>query len=221
MTIASQTDIWHRQLPWLDRIHSTDAPEATGQTAGEESSHSETDTLFGLGITPVEVVYKSPWNNLVESIRQNLDVAKTHFSGHSTQEEDRSFEIVWHAGGDSVLNTMVMELGSLMLEVAGDDCEFVRPTQYALFTALELLIGSSRLRLGRGLPRGSVAADGDGGVRVEWSAWPDCVREVRLIVPSSNDGQSYIYHERDEACGVDEEVSSRNLARWLDRFADV
>jgi hypothetical protein len=109
------------------------------------------------------------------------------------------------------------ELLALCNEEPEDDYGILRPTQYAFFTTVQLLI-SAGLQSRKRLPYGSVASDSEGGVRIEW--YRDG-REVRLVVPASEDGQPYIYHESDDVYNIERNPSASTLSRWLDWIANV
>ncbi len=66
------------------------------------------------------------------------------------------------------------------------------------------------------VPLGTVAADGDGGLRIEWIRLD---RELRLVVSASASGRSYLYYEQSESYGADYAPSAGELSRrlrWLE-----
>lgn len=109
------------------------------------------------------------------------------------------------------------QLLALYDEEPEDDYGILKPTQHAFFTAVQLLT-SAGLQSRNRLPYGSVASDSEGGVRIEW--YRDA-KEVRLVVPASEDGQPYIYHESGDVYNIERNPSASTLSRWLDWIANV
>lgn len=109
------------------------------------------------------------------------------------------------------------QLLALYGEEPEDDYGILKPTQHAFFTTVQLLINAG-LQSRKRLPYGSVASDSEGGVRIEW--YRDG-REVRLVVPASEDGQPYIYHESGDVYSIERNPSASTLSRWLDWIANV
>jgi len=73
-----------------------------------------------------------------------------------------------------------------------DDYGRLRPTQEAVDKAVHLLLDGAACSAGRGFLRAVFRSDSEGGVRIEW------VRDsesVHLVVPPTNRGAAYIYHE--------------------------
>lgn len=65
--------------------------------------------------------------------------------------------------------------------------------------------------LGATLPPPALAPDGVGGIRIEW-ARPD--RNVRAVIPYSNEQRSYIYYQLGDQSGIDK-LSGVQLAERL------
>jgi hypothetical protein len=115
------------------------------------------------------------------------------------------------------IGAIISDLAELIEENEEDDYGILRPTHYAVRTTSQLILNSG-LQSRKRIPYAAVTSDDAGGVRIEWY-WHN--RELRLIVPASKDGQSYIYHEGDGAHNIDRRVSANTLARWLDWLANV
>ena len=95
------------------------------------------------------------------------------------------------------------------------DGDSLPPTQEAASRMRSLLEGASEF-LSAAFPLGTLAADGDGGLRLEWIR-PG--RELRLIVAASERGRSYLYHEAGADYGADYAPDAEKLGRglnWLD-----
>lgn len=116
-----------------------------------------------------------------------------------------------------------VQIGSLADGEEQDEYGVLRPTAYAQIKAQELLVEALAAKLtdamGRGVkcvfPRGAVATDEKGGIRIEWA---DMDRAVHLIVPASEGGKAYIYHEKGDEYGTEKRLSGGLLARWLQLF---
>jgi hypothetical protein len=106
-----------------------------------------------------------------------------------------------------------------LLNVNDDDYsseEEIPPTAHAVKTASQLLREANR-KIKTNFPCGSVSTDDVGGIRIQWQGQN---REVRLIIAALPEGRSYIYHEQGDDYGKEREVTSENLAHWLDHLPD-
>jgi hypothetical protein len=108
------------------------------------------------------------------------------------------------------LNDMFDQLDLLMKSGDYDD-DFLSPTASAADRMRGLLEKSSVL-LKIALPIGTLYADGDGGLRLEWIR-PD--RELRLVIAASPEGRNYIYHEDGSNHGADYSPNVDKLSQWL------
>ena len=93
-----------------------------------------------------------------------------------------------------------------------DDEEEPKPT-YAFDLAWKFMTNAAK-KLPKDLPRASVAADDEGGIRIRWRNL-DKSREVSLYCPSSNKEKAYIYYEIDDKYDVDYNSPDLTLAEWL------
>lgn len=101
---------------------------------------------------------------------------------------------------------------------AQDEPDFIRrPTDYAYDLTRVIIEGAYTHYVGSA-PVPTFAPDGDGGIRVEWQAGQ---RIVRLVVPDSEDAESYVYNNVSPAPRVDKPAMDLILARRLrTTFAD-
>ena len=106
----------------------------------------------------------------------------------------------------------VSRVRELLSEPETDEYGISRPTPYAYHRALQLLEGASR-QARHPIPRGSASTDSEGGIRVTWTRTN---RELRLVVASSVERDSYIYYEAGDSYGVEAVSSSKDLARWVE-----
>ena len=122
------------------------------------------------------------------------------------------------------------ELGSILIQIVDlangdthDEDGVLAPTKHAMDRTTRLLIHASRIvwQLADGsgktfvFPRGFVATDSEGGLRIEWTK---AGASLRLVISASDAGKSYLYHEFGEKCGSDRQVTPELLGRWLARF---
>jgi len=107
-------------------------------------------------------------------------------------------------------NDLFDQLDALMQSEDYDD-EFHVPTGSAFSRMRGFLEGVSG-HLKTALPLGTMYADGDGGLRLEWIR-PD--RELRLVVSASPEGRSYIYHEQGNDYAADYSPTADALSYWL------
>ncbi len=95
--------------------------------------------------------------------------------------------------------------------VKAKDDDFQAPTESSVARMRGFLKNAAGL-LKIAVPMGTVYADGDGGLRLEWIR-PD--RELRLIVSASLQGRTFIYHEQGDDYGADYAPNADGLSRWL------
>ena len=105
---------------------------------------------------------------------------------------------------------VLRQIGDLASGDETDEYGVLRPTPHALNTTIIVLLGS--LPHVNVFPRGCVTTDEQGGLRIEWS---DNDRAVHLVVPATDGGPSYIYHELGDTYGTERSVTANVLARWL------
>lgn len=111
----------------------------------------------------------------------------------------------------SGLSEMLDQLASLMQTEEGNE-EFLAPTPQAAARMRALLEGASEFGPDA-FPQGTICADGDGGLRLEWIR-PR--RELRLVIAASAQGRSYLYHEAGDDYGADYAPDAEKLGRRLD-----
>ena len=99
----------------------------------------------------------------------------------------------------------------LLVEAEDYDDDFQSPTESS-FTKMRGFLEKANGLLKIAFPVGTIYADGDGGLRLEWIR-PD--RELRLVVSASSQGRSYLYHEQGDDYGADYAPSAGELSRWL------
>jgi len=117
------------------------------------------------------------------------------------------------AGLEEMLNQL-----NLPMQSEEYDADFLSPTSDAIARMRSLLEGASYF-LRSAFPPGTIYADGNGGLRLEWIR-PD--RELRLVISASAQGRSYLYHEAGADYGADYAPSADKLGRrlnWLENFA--
>lgn len=122
------------------------------------------------------------------------------------------------------------ELGSIFLQIIElangdqrDDDGILAPTKQAIDRTTRLLMNASAVVWHFSpassesfvFPRGWVATDSDGGLRIEWTK-PGA--SLRLVIAASATGKSYLYHEFGDKYGSDRQVTPELLGRWLVRF---
>jgi hypothetical protein len=111
------------------------------------------------------------------------------------------------------LNALLNQLDALM-EAKDYDNDFLPPTENAAARMRGFLEDASG-HLKTALPLGTMCADGDGGLRLEWVR-PD--HELRLVVSASPEGRSYIYHEQGSDYAADYSPTADSLSyrlNWL------
>lgn len=108
------------------------------------------------------------------------------------------------------LDEMLDTLEELQLEDEQDAYGILRPSEYAIETARDLLVGA--LGQAGGLPYGSVFPDGKGGLQIEWD-WHG--RQVHLGVPSQPSGRLYIYYSDGSKAQLEKKVSGLTLAHLI------
>ena len=116
------------------------------------------------------------------------------------------------------LDEMLHQLDSIM-QLDDYAADFLIPTQEALTRMHNFLEGASDA-LVIAFPSGTIYADGNGGLRLEWIR-PN--RELRLVISASAQGKSYLYHEAGVDYGADYTPSAEKLGRrlnWLENFKE-
>ena len=99
----------------------------------------------------------------------------------------------------------------LLVEAEDYDDDFRSPTESSV-TRMRGFLEYAHGLLKIGFPVGTIYADGDGGLRLEWIR-PD--RELRLIVSASPQGRSYLYREQGDDYGADYAPNADELGKWL------
>ncbi len=105
----------------------------------------------------------------------------------------------------------------LLAEAEDYDDDFQPPTESSVARMRDFLENADG-PLKVAFPVGTVYADGDGGLRLEWIR-PD--RELRLVVSASPQGRTYLYHEQGDDYGADYAPSDGKVIRWLTWLASA
>jgi hypothetical protein len=113
------------------------------------------------------------------------------------------------------LNYLLADL--LELKTLVDSEDFVRPTAYAVDKAIDFCIPSGSL-IKAEFPYGSVAPDGDGGIRIEWM---EGNKHVRLLVSANADTRPELYYEDRDEYDITPVTEADELAIWLDWLVTV
>jgi len=153
-------------------------------------------------------VPSAPWDFVVED---DDDSRTPDFDKYDVQQP--------HLGTDGFSAT----IKQIFALVAGDESDgygVLRPTDYAQRKTLKLLSRAQKAfaddvenrQLGLSFPKGFVATDSEGGIRIEWLNGD---KTIRLVVPASENGQSYIYFEDDSEYGTSDRVNGSVLAHFL------
>lgn len=108
------------------------------------------------------------------------------------------------------LDDLLSQLGALMASEDYDG-DFLSPTEKAAAQMRDFLKEASGL-LKTAFPAGTISADRDGGLRLEWIR-PN--RELRLVVSASQRGRSYVYHEQGDDYAADYAPNANELSKWL------
>jgi hypothetical protein len=106
---------------------------------------------------------------------------------------------------------VVQRLAALLDEDEEDDYGVLRPTPYALDTAVDIIVQASQSIAGE-FPIASVSTDHRGGCRIRWAQGR---RRVHLFVPHADGEGSYIYHQEGDDHSTEKDVSAPSLVRWL------
>ncbi|MGI4791839.1 MAG: hypothetical protein ACRYFS_23700 [Janthinobacterium lividum] len=120
--------------------------------------------------------------------------------------EEIRLEPVKQSGLNDLLNQL-----DLLIEAEDYDDDFQPPAKYAADKMHGFLEDVNDL-LQIAFPLGTIYADGDGGLRLEWIR-PD--RELRLVISASLQGRTYFYHEQGDDYGADYAPTAGELSRWL------
>lgn len=125
------------------------------------------------------------------------------------------------------------ELGSILHQIIDlangepyDEDGVLAPTKYSRERTIKLLVDASTTvwqycpdsEDAFEFPRGFVATDSEGGLRIEWTKRG---ASLRLVIASAESGKSYLYHEFGEKYDSERQVTANLLARWLIRFLSV
>lgn len=108
-------------------------------------------------------------------------------------------------------NTVISRISNLLQD------EDIRPTQYALNTALSLVYETNQLLKGI-FARASTAVDEDGSIFIYWRN-PE--RTIELRIPAQRQGRYHIYHREGSSYGFERNVTASTLAAWIKWFMRV
>jgi hypothetical protein len=122
------------------------------------------------------------------------------------------------------------ELGRILIQIIDmangeqyDEDGILAPTKHATDRTTRLLIHASMTIWQYSqltgetfvFPRGFVATDCEGALRIEWTK-PGA--SLRLVIAADGSGKSYLYYEFGEKYGSERQVTADLLGRWLVRF---
>lgn len=139
--------------------------------------------------------------------RDIFDLKRTHETTKIYQFE----ELCCFCFDNSNLNAMLSELQDLMQEDDDDEYGVLRPTSHALFQSVQIFFNISS-RIQQDLPYGAISSDYSGGIRIEWYGRN---KEVRLVIPSTNEQKPYIYYENESSYNIDNSISPESIVRWF------
>jgi predicted DNA-binding protein YlxM (UPF0122 family) len=91
--------------------------------------------------------------------------------------------------------------------------EVINPTEYAVQNAIELVSEAAK-SIPEKFFKAWVSTEDSGGIRLTWSK-PALGKKVKLVIPSTPDRKIYLYHDVCDEYGVEYNVSSKTLSRWL------
>jgi hypothetical protein len=105
------------------------------------------------------------------------------------------------------------QLVALLEEDETDEYGILQPSQAAFKLAMRLVMEAYEV-MGDRFPKATASTDEQGSIRLTWSKpSPEC--EVRLVCPSYEDLQTYLYHELGETYAVERSVTTSVLIQWL------
>jgi hypothetical protein len=90
----------------------------------------------------------------------------------------------------------------------------VKPTSYATNEAIGLI--SKAVRICRNnFSKAWVSTEDNGGIYLTWSK-PDLGKELRVLVPANKELKVYLYHEEKESYASENDVTAKDLSKWID-----
>ena len=115
---------------------------------------------------------------------------------------------------NSPIDMLLSDVRDLLKENDEDEYGILKPTYDALSPVLSLI---TELLFVPDIqwPFGCVSTDSEGGIRIEWVSTKG---EIRLVIPSSKNKNTYIYYEFEGNYGVDEQINPAKLIWWLRRL---
>lgn len=145
--------------------------------------------------------------NLVDTEIFKRSISNEEEALTPSRTQRKQFSLLKRKKGFSVIHNRLRELYEDSSEY---DDEFLRPTKYAGFTAIGILVAAgSRLR--GPFPKAWVSTDGQGGLSFEWRI---SEKKVVLFVPAKRGEKIRILYKSDSDRGV-VAASPVELARWL------
>ena len=100
-----------------------------------------------------------------------------------------------------------------------DEYGILRPTAYAIKTAMKLVIDSYDI-MGDSFPKGSPITDDQGSIRLAWENLDsDC--RVRLFCPCNAEEKAYVYHQKSDQYGSEDIINFSTLVNWLKWFNEA
>lgn len=119
------------------------------------------------------------------------------------------------------LDGLLEQVVRLEDEELEDEYGRLRPTEHAVSTSMQWLIGAARVMMIRAsrqdrpvaLPDGFAATDSEGGIRIEWRGSQG--QMLILVVPAEKGGRGFIYRKANGESNIDHDVSGESLASKL------
>jgi hypothetical protein len=100
-----------------------------------------------------------------------------------------------------------------------DEYGILRPTAYAIKTAMKLVIDSYDI-MGDSFPKGSPSTDDQGSIRLAWENLDsDC--RVRLFCPCNAEEKAYVYHQKSDHYSSEDIINFSTLVNWLKWFNEA
>lgn len=161
-------------------------------------------------------VYRYPVATTEDTPGQEKDSALSPVDTRNPQEQElakgllEALRAFCSARAETNISAMLTSIREIMSEEL-EECDIRRPTPHSLLRVLSILLPANQMMLGE-LPRGAVASDTEGGIRIEWRSGE---KEVRLVVSDAERQESYIYYEEGDEYDIETNPESGTLANWL------
>lgn len=163
----------------------------------------------------VQSHYEEPYHNPALALAISIPQPSGEAAREFFLQKAKSFEHLLNDRQDGMTITL-KRLINLIRDDEYDE-DYLPPTRFA-FNRAQLLLDSARPLLQGNVPLGSLAADGAGGIRIDWLSVD---KEVRLVLPGKEQGRQYIYHQQGEEYAAEHTVNAEFLAYWLNWLISV